>query len=175
MAELLSITPEQVVGHLVRIWAYADQQGINVDGSEDVVVDVAPSTLELVARLPGICQALSEVAWLRCGDRKCTFPGLSGFISESAKLRALRNRRQSTWRAAKTPAKEAVRKSTPRAQKSVTKPKPKINGAEDPSRFSPAAIMALGIRLGIEARTGESQDSFRARVLAENERRHSDK
>jgi DNA replication protein DnaT len=175
MASLLKISPEAVVGHLLRVWVWADQQSVNVnvDGSTDAYVDVDIATIDAVARLPGFADAMLKAKWLKFSDGRITFPDLQGYISESAKLRALRNRRQSRYRSAQrsegktsppAPQGAALKKRAPR--------KPKGNGQDNGGLLSDAGIQALGLKLGLSAHAGESMDAFRARVLAEDRRRH---
>ena len=136
MAALLNITPEAVIGHLLRVWVWADQQSVNsnVDGSVDAYVDAPLSTVDAVARLPGVAQAMCNVGWLLVDNSRLIFPNLQAHISESAKIRALRNRRQARFRAtASTSVSTSVSTSpstkvAPREEKSIYPPTPLKGG-----------------------------------------------
>jgi len=94
MADILGIEPEHVVGCLLRIWIWADQQ---IAGSNAVSV-----TASLVNRLSGVsdfADALVTVGWLeRTGDG-IAFPNFERHNGQTAKQRALTAKRQAEFRA----------------------------------------------------------------------------
>jgi hypothetical protein len=181
MAALLKISPEEVLGHLIRVWCWADQQCTNVENGNDTIVEVDVDAIDAVAHLHGFAAAMLKVHWLAVDNGNVTFPNLQGFISETAKVRALRNRAQSKYRALKssdkrrdisplTPQRGAARKT--RSKPKTRKPNGKGNGQHAPR--SDTAVQALGVKLGVLPRPGESMEAYRQRVLAEDHRRHSE-
>jgi hypothetical protein len=178
MAALLKITPEEVLGHLIRVWCWADQQCTNVDNGVDATVDVDVDAIDTVARLQGFADAMLKVHWLAVDNCKVTFPNLQGFISETSKVRALRNRSMRRWRATKVVTREekislpnppkgrAARKK--RVNVKSGKSKPNGNGQRAPR--SDTAVQALGVKLGVLPRPGETMEAYRQRVLEEQRR-----
>ena len=180
MAALLKIRPEQVLGHLLRVWVWADQQCVNVENGKDAYVDVAVDAIDAVAHLHGFAEAMQKVQWLVVDNSRVTFPSLQSYISESAKIRALRNRSQSKWRAFKEASREEKKLNPPtpllkkggRANKR-SKAIPKGNGQSN-GPMSAAGIQALGVKYALQPRPGESMEAYRERVLIEDRRRHDE-
>lgn len=148
LAHLLKIPIEQVLGHLLRVWIWVDQQAGahgarnvdarvdaavdarvdgGVDADVDAVVDGDALHVDAVARISGFASAMCAVNWLVINAEKSLliFPNLKDYISESAKNRALSSRRQRRWRhnANVTPRREKNRYSPqPPAHRARKKP-----------------------------------------------------
>ena len=89
LAAELKIAPEHVVGCLVRLWVWADQQSI--DGNALSVTNV---TLDRIACNAGFAQALTNVGWLVVNsDGTCTLPNFERHNGDSAKKRATTQKR----------------------------------------------------------------------------------
>jgi hypothetical protein len=93
MADILGITPEQVFGHLFRVWVWADQQSLNGHA-----ISVTEKGLDRVSRHAGLATAMREVGWLTGKDGAITFPNFERHNGETAKKRALAAKRKVTER-----------------------------------------------------------------------------
>ncbi|MHB5604367.1 DNA replication domain protein [Klebsiella pneumoniae] len=93
IAEILNIDPDAVLGKLVRIWAWADQQ--TVDGNAGCVTKVV---LDRIAFITGFADALIAVGWLAYDGNKLILPNFERHNGESSKKRALTNRRVAAHR-----------------------------------------------------------------------------
>lgn len=110
IAEILGIDPDAVLGKLVRIWAWADQQ--TIDGNAG---SVTKGVLDRLAFITGFADALISVGWLAYHDGKLILPNFERHNGESSKKRALTNRRVAEHR------KRVTQKVTPTAlQKELT-------------------------------------------------------
>lgn len=94
MAAELGISPEQVVGHLVRVWAWADQQSLNGHA-----LRVTSVTVDSVSRHACFSQALINCGWLVESGGTITFPNFDNHNGETAKQRGLANKRKAKQRA----------------------------------------------------------------------------
>lgn len=97
IAELLGIDPDAVLGKLVRIWAWADQQ--TIDGNAG---SVTKGVLDRLAFITGFADALITVGWLAYVDEKLVLPNFERHNGESSKKRALTNRRVAEHRKRET-------------------------------------------------------------------------
>lgn len=93
IAEILNIDPDAVLGKLVRIWAWADQQ--TVDGNAG---SVTKGVLDRIAFITGFADALIAVGWLAYDGNKLVLPNFDRHNGESSKKRALTNRRVAAHR-----------------------------------------------------------------------------
>jgi hypothetical protein len=93
IAGQLKITAEQVIGHLVRVWIWVDQQ--SRDGHALSVTNV---TLDAIARRGGFASAMHEVGWLTGVSGNLSFPNFERHNGQSAKKRALAGMRQARHR-----------------------------------------------------------------------------
>lgn len=93
IAEILNIDPDAVLGKLVRIWAWADQQ--TVDGNAG---SVTKGVLDRIAFITGFADALIAVGWLAYDGNKLVLPNFERHNGESSKKRALTNRRVAAHR-----------------------------------------------------------------------------
>jgi hypothetical protein len=94
MADSLGIDPDAVLGKLVRIWVWADQQ--TIDGNAGSV------TLSLLDRLSGVtgfAKAMLRAGWLKQVDNGVQFVNFDRHNGETAKKRALTARRVDKHRA----------------------------------------------------------------------------
>lgn len=84
---------DAVVGKLVRVWCWADQNSI--DGTS---VTVSEAFLDDIARLRGFASAMRAVGWLAGVDGALSFPHFARHNGSSAKLRATETRRKQVQR-----------------------------------------------------------------------------
>lgn len=97
IAEILNIDPDAVLGKLVRIWTWADQQ--TIDGNAG---SVTKGVLDRLAFITGFADALITVGWLAYVDEKLVLPNFERHNGESSKKRALTNRRVADHRKRET-------------------------------------------------------------------------
>lgn len=93
MAALLRLDQDAVVGKLLRVWAWADQNSI--EGGE---VRVNGAFLDRLTSRKGFANALRSVGWLTGEDGRLTFPNFDRHNGETAKSRAMTARRMQEMR-----------------------------------------------------------------------------
>jgi len=93
MAESLKIDPDAVVGKLLRLWIWADQQIDNCNGAS-----VTLSLLDRITFVSGFAMAMHSVGWLVIKDGEISFPNFERHNGKTAKDRANTNRRVSKSR-----------------------------------------------------------------------------
>jgi len=111
MADILGIDPDAVVGKLLRLWIWCDQQ--TLDGN---AISVTKHVIDRITYAPGFSAALLKVDWLLARSGSLAIPHFDRHNGQSAKKRADANRRVSKHRAGKIGNCNA---------ESVTKPLPK--------------------------------------------------
>lgn len=96
MARLLKIDQDAVFGKLVRLWSWFDSN--SVDGVVDGAVD---ADVDRLCHCSGFAAACISVGWLEFdpATERLTLPNFERHNGETAKKRALKNRRQAKWRA----------------------------------------------------------------------------
>ena len=99
--------PDAVIGKLVRIWIWADQQ--TIDGNAQ---SVTRSQIDYVARSKGFAEAMEKVGWLKDTKRGLVFSNFDRHNGKGAKKRAVTNRRVAKHRNA-----DGVTKSVTREEK----------------------------------------------------------
>ncbi|NBW22754.1 MAG: hypothetical protein EBR82_83895, partial [Caulobacteraceae bacterium] len=93
MAELLQIDQDAVVGKLIRIWLWADQQTFDGNAGGNGV-SVTFAFLDRCAHVTGFGKAMEAVGWLvREDDGRLSFPRFSRHNGTTAKTRALTAKR----------------------------------------------------------------------------------
>lgn len=92
LAELLELDPDAVLGKLIRLWSWADQQ--TIDGNADCnAVSVTKSAIDRITFVRGFAEAMLKVGWLALDGEKLVFPNFERHNGNSTKKRALTNRR----------------------------------------------------------------------------------
>lgn len=119
LSRLLSMKHDEALGVVVRFWVWADTN--TVDG---VVDGVASTDVDAVLSCPGLCAALQMVGWLEIDKEKerIKIPKFSRHNGESAKKRALTNRRQAKWRNAIASTDASTREEKRRVRNKTTPP-----------------------------------------------------
>ena len=88
MAEMLKIPVEQVLGGLIRIWIWADQQSQTGNA-----LSVTEKTLDRFSCVTGMSKAMRDVGWITGKDGAITLPNFDRHNGKTAKNRALTNSR----------------------------------------------------------------------------------
>lgn len=88
MASDLGIDQDAVVGKLLRLWVWADQNSVNGNG-----VSVTSSFLDRITFCPGFASAMRGVGWLVGDDGALSLPNFDRHNGKTAKGRAVTNRR----------------------------------------------------------------------------------
>ena len=88
IADALGIDPDAVVGKLVRIWNWADQQ--TFDGNAE---SVTSSLLDRITGVNGFATALEKVGWVRADSDGLHFVNFDRHNGKTAKTRALSTKR----------------------------------------------------------------------------------
>lgn len=92
MAEILNIDPDAVLGKMIRVWAWADQQTIDGNAKGNAA-SVTRSVLDRVTCVSGFANALIDVGWLAEEAGRLFFPNHERHNGETSKKRALTNSR----------------------------------------------------------------------------------
>lgn len=164
MAAGLKLDPDAVVGKLVRVWVWADQQ--SVDGND---VPVTSAFLDRLTGRKGFASAMRTAGWLTGAEGALTFPMFDRHNGETAKARAQTNRRVAEHRQRKGNADV-----TPPA---LQKPLPEKRREEEmntgvchaPAREveRPTLEQAKGVAEGIGITSKEAEDWWLAREGSE--------
>lgn len=93
MADALGIDPDEVLGKLIRVWSWADQQ--TEDGN---AVGVTRSLLDRLTNAKGFTDAMISVGWIVDVDGELLFPNFDKHNGQSSKKRALTAQRQDKFR-----------------------------------------------------------------------------
>lgn len=131
IAEILNIDPDAVLGKLVRIWAWADQQ--TVDGNAG---SVTKGVLDRIAFITGFADALIAVGWLAYDGNKLILPNFERHNGESSKKRALTNRRVASHRKNETQkvTQPALQKALPEEEEEEEEEVKELKDPPNPPR-----------------------------------------
>lgn len=88
MADSLGIDPDAVIGKLIRVWIWADQQ--TRDGNAP---SVTPALLDRLAAVTGFAGAMEHVGWLETTESGVRFVNFERHNGSPSKARALGNQR----------------------------------------------------------------------------------
>lgn len=88
MADRLNIEPEHVLGCLIRLWVWADQQTF-----EGNAASVTKITLDRISRVTGFADAMESAGWLRSESGFVVFPNFDRHNGQTAKQRGLTAKR----------------------------------------------------------------------------------
>ena len=91
IASSLGIFRAEVVGHLVAVWAWFDQN------SEDGVIEGCCTMIDALTR-PAFADAMQEVNWLSCENNTIRLPNFDKHNGSTAKKRAMGQQRQERFR-----------------------------------------------------------------------------
>lgn len=113
IAGILGIDPDAVVGKLLRVWNWYDDQSVNGDAP----VTLAAS-LNRHAGVSGFVEAMQVVGWITIVGDRLVLPNFSRHNGKSAKRRALGNVRNEVYR------KSDAKTNAPSVTNSVTNASP---------------------------------------------------
>lgn len=111
LANILRIEHDAVVGKLLRLWIWADQQ--TVDGTALTITD---TFLDRLTFCPGFATALRRVGWLKGRDGRLSLHNFDRHNGQSAKQRA-----QTAKRVARSRAKAATSSAPPQKEPEETR------------------------------------------------------
>ena len=94
MANHLGIDHDSVVGKLLRLWIWADQQSISGNG-----LSVTKTMIDRITFVTGFCDALKNVGWIDGEDGNYSLTNFEKHNGSTAKDRAATNRRVAKSRA----------------------------------------------------------------------------
>jgi hypothetical protein len=106
LANLLTITRAEVVGHLVNLWTWVDQN------TENGAIKGTPEMLDELTK-SGFANALENVGWLQINGNEMQLPNFDKHNGQTAKTRAQVNRRVAKHRKKPTCNGTPVAKALP--------------------------------------------------------------
>ncbi len=145
LADLLSIEPDAVVGKLVRLWSWADQHSLDGNG-----VSVTEKSIDRRVSHSGFAAALRKVGWLEGRDNALSFPNFSRHNGQTAKSRAVTNRRVAEYRNAHVTG-PPLQKALPEKRREEEEPP-----TPDVSADLVASLKARDLHESFLASTGET-------------------
>jgi hypothetical protein len=98
IAESLGIDPDAVVGKLIRVWAWFDQQTLDGNAKGNAASVTKSATMALLDRkvgVTGFCAAMVSVGWMLEDGVAVTLPNFDRHNGKTAKTRALTAKRVS--------------------------------------------------------------------------------
>lgn len=122
MAAELGIDPDAVIGKLLRVWNWFDDQ--SQDGNAPVTV---MALLDRYAGVTGFMQAMEDVGWLEVGREQMYLPNFGRHNGQTSKARAM---------AARRTAKSRVKCNDDTVTPTVTKTLPEKRREEKSSNSS---------------------------------------
>lgn len=154
IADILGIDPDAVIGKLLRIWAWFDQQ--TVDGN--AVSVTTTSTIALLDRkvgVSGFCVAMIQVGWMREETDRLTLPNFDRHNGKTAKNRALTAKRVANHKL--TSNAEVTRTALPREEKTTEE---KSNNKKNTKKKTEEWVKPDGVDGEVEVeQSGASQGS----------------
>ena len=133
IAEALGTEPDAVLGKLIRLWVWADQQ--TYDGN---AATVTRALLDRVAGAAGFAEAMILAGWLTDTPGGLVFPNFDRHNGQSAKSRGLTAKRVAAHKAKKGNA-PIVTTALPREEKRRVKEDP-LNPPRGKSGFDPLTV-----------------------------------
>lgn len=84
LSEILNLDPDAVLGKLVRLWAWADQQ--TIDGNAKCnAASVTKNAVDRITFVFGFADALISVGWLALDGETLVFPNFERHNGNSSK------------------------------------------------------------------------------------------
>lgn len=123
IANALNIDPDSVIGKLFRVWAW-----FNTHTTDGNALGVTFSLVDRLAGVTGFGEAMQFAGWLEQRDKVLHMPRFDRHTSESAKKRALSQKRQQRFRNA-----DVTQKSLPEKRREEKKEKQIQEAAALPS------------------------------------------
>jgi hypothetical protein len=144
MAQSLGIDADAVVGKLLRVWAWFDQQtqeGNAVGNGASVTSSVTKALLDRRVGVSGFCDSMILSGWMADDGQSLTLPNFDRHNGKTAKTRAMTAKRVATHKAKSNAGSvtSSVSDALPREEKrreEINTPLPP-QGEEDPSKGKP--------------------------------------
>lgn len=92
MSHTLSLDPDEIVGKLIRLWIWCDQQLEDCNGAS-VTSGVTKTVIDRITRVTGFAQAMGDAGWLVLNGDSVEIPNFWYHNGQTAKNRGLTNRR----------------------------------------------------------------------------------
>lgn len=138
MANILKIDQDSVVGKLLRVWLWADQNSLTGEG-----ISVTEAFLDRLTCKRGFASAMRTVGWLKGIDGQLAFHNFERHNGVTAKARAESGRRMTRMRALHNSRNKSYANVTEKAQQ---KPQPEKR-REDIYNLAPAKADAGALLL----------------------------
>jgi len=135
LARALKIDHDAVVGKLVRLWIWADQQ--TIDGK---AVKVSDSFLDRLTNCPGFAGGLLQVGWLASRNGRLSLPNFDRHNGQTAKSRALTKDRVKRHRNDPSVTSAHERESEKENSGSSNNPSTERSAAKPPSRARSSGV-----------------------------------
>ena len=133
IADLAGIDPDAVVGKLMRVWGWFDQQ--TEDGNAP---SVSKKLLDRLVGVAGFCEHMKSVGWMAEADGLISLPHFERHNGKTAKNRALTARRVANHKTANSGGNAgSVKSALPREEKRREDQKNSLNAGEE--------ILATGV------------------------------
>lgn len=116
LADILDLPVDQILGILIRLWIWADQQTLDGNASR-----VTKSAIDRRAGVSGFADAMIDVGWLIADTTGICFVNFERHNGQTAKTRALTAKRVSQHKKRNANA-ASVTRALPREEKSKYKP-----------------------------------------------------
>ena len=162
MAEELGIDPDAVIGKLVRVWVWADQQ--TVDGHAP---GVTRALLDRLTCVTGFAAAMLSVGWLSDTDGGLTFPRFENHNGQTAKSRAMAAKRSAKRRASRSQRDATVTSSVTSALPREEKRREEVNTPHTPREAEPENLELDGLTPDARSPGGQPWNEAEAEFVAE--------
>jgi len=120
ISEVLDVDPDAVLGKLIRLWVWADQQTYTGDAAS-----VTRALVDRIAGARGFADAMISSGWLVSTSGGLVFPNFDRHNGETAKQRALTAKRNQRYRAKKRDA-AGVTEASPEKRREENKEPPVV-------------------------------------------------
>ena len=147
MADRLEIDQDAVLGKLIRLWVWADEQSLCDAAS------VTETFVDRLSRVTGFAKAMISVGWLVAKNGRLTFSNFDRHNGETAKKRALTQKRAQKFRNASV-TQNVTHSALPEKRREDINPLPPLG--KSTSNPTPMAQSVLKAQQLIEEQRGWS-------------------
>ena len=153
MAQSLGIDADAVVGKLLRVWAWFDQQtqeGNAVGNGASVTSSVTKALLDRRVGVSGFCDSMILSGWMADDGQSLTLPNFDRHNGKTAKTRAMTAKRVATHKAKSNASSvtSSVSSALPREEKRTEDDKvAKATSVPRPAKADPGPLADHGFTL----------------------------
>jgi hypothetical protein len=153
MAQSLGIDADAVVGKLLRVWAWFDQQtqeGNAVGNGASVTSSVTKALLDRRVGVSGFCESMILSGWMADDGQSLTLPNFDRHNGKTAKTRAMTAKRVATHKAKSnaTSVTSSVSGALPREEKRREESEvTKVTSCPKPAKADPGPLADHGFIL----------------------------